>query len=62
MQALKTTTQLAFCDRSTSKLAKCGIETFGSFVQCTKSVNGREEICLKNLIFEGKKSRKTQEA
>lgn len=29
---------MAFCVRSTSKLAKCGIDTFGSFVQWTKSV------------------------
>lgn len=42
---LYTTTQFALCVRSTSKLAKCGIDTFGSFVQCTKSGRSlREKI------------------
>lgn len=40
---LYTTTQFAFCVRSTNKLANCGIDTFGSFVQCTKSANEREQ-------------------
>lgn len=34
---LYTTIQLALWVRSTNKLASCGMDTFGSFVQCTRS-------------------------
>lgn len=37
INALNTTIQFAFCDLSIKRFANDGIETFGSFVQCTKS-------------------------
>lgn len=43
ISALYTTTQCVFCERSISKLARCGIETLGSFVQCTRSGKERGE-------------------
>lgn len=47
---LYTTTQFAFCVRSTNKLAKCGIDTFGSFVQWTKSEKYLNWSALKNYF------------
>lgn len=47
MSDLNTTIQLAFCDLSINKFANDGIDTFGSFVQWTRSV---KKINLNLLI------------
>jgi hypothetical protein len=33
-----------FCDLSTSKLASCGMETLGSFVQWSKSETTKQKL------------------
>lgn len=50
---LNTTIQLAFCDLSISKFANDGIDTFGSFVQWTRSEK-KIKLNFNRLVLFGK--------